>query len=296
MCTRGPMRYVDTPSLHTYNQVIVTVEEASVQPTTLSDAAAQYLETQKEKDVHAAQRELSRFVQWCGQDRQVSAILPIQVEEYSATLEYSGDGGAVRLAITKRFLNFLRKHGMTETRLASFARIRRNGKRRAAAQAKRVALESPKKITAEGHKKLLEDLDSLKAERSKIAEEIRQAASTGDFSENSPLDAAREHQGQTEARIRELESILQNAVIMDGSSVGMGSASISVGSRVVLQHLQTGKEISYLLVEPSEADPSSGKLSTASPVGQAVLDRSEGDQVEVVTPKGAVTYKVTGVG
>lgn len=274
----------------------MTVEEGSAAPTTLSDAVAQYLETQKEKDAHAAQRELSRFVQWCGRDRPVSAVLPIQVEEYSATLEYAGDGGTVRLAITKRFLNFLRKHGMTETRLASFARIRRNGKRRAAAQAKRVALEAPKQITPEGHKKLLEDLDSLKAERSKIADEIRRAASTGDFSENSPLDAAREHQGQTEARIRELESILKNAVIMDGSSAGVKGASIAVGSRVVLQHLQTGKEISYLLVEPSEADPSSGRLSTASPVGQAVLDRSEGDQVEVITPKGAVTYKVTQVG
>lgn len=273
----------------------MTVEQGSAAPTTLSDAAAQYLETQKEKDAHAAKRELSRFVQWCGQNRPVSAVLPIQVEEYSATLEYAGDGGTVRLAITKRFLNFLRKHGMTETRLASFARIRRNGKRRAAAQGKRVALE-PKKITPEGHKKLLEDLDSLKAERTKIADEIRQAASTGDFSENSPLDAAREHQGQTEARIRELESILKNAVIMDGSSPGIGGASIAVGSRVVLQHLQTGKEISYLLVEPSEADPSSGRLSTASPVGQAVLDHSEGDQVEVITPKGAVTYKVTQVG
>ena len=266
-----------------------------VQPTTLSDAAAQYLETQKEKDAHAAQRELSRFVQWCGPGRRVNAVLPIQIEEYSATLEYAGDGGTVRLAITKRFLNFLRKHGMTETRLASFARIRRNGKRRAAAQARRIASEAPKRITPEGHKKLLEDLDFLKAERGKIADEIRQAASTGDFSENSPLDAAREHQGQTEARIRELESILKNAVIMDGST-GTGSASISVGSRVALQHLQTGKEISYLLVEPSEADPSSGRLSTASPVGRAMLDRSEGDQVEVVTPKGAVTYKVTRVG
>ena len=274
----------------------MSVDEGLVQPTTLSNAAAQYLETQKEKDAYAAQRELSRFVQWCGRDRPVNAVLPIQVEEYSATLEYAGEGGSVRLAITKRFLNFLRKHGMTETRLASFARIRRNGKRRAAAQANRVVLEAPKKITPEGHKKLLEDLDSLKAERSKIADEIRQAASTGDFSENSPLDAAREHQGQTEARIRELESILKNSVIMDGSSAGVKSAFIGVGSRVALQHLQTGKEISYLLVEPSEADPSSGRLSTASPVGQAVLDHTEGDQVEVVTPKGAVTYKVTRVG
>ena len=267
---------------------------------TVADAVEKYLATNKEKDIPAAQRELSRFIQECGRysdgrDREVSSLQPIQVEEYSATSGHFGDEGAVRLAITKRFLAFLTKDGFTDSKLASFAKARRNGRKRALGKPRSGLLSEPKQFTAEGHSKLLSELEQLKAKRGNLAEAIREASSTGDVSENSPLDAAKEEQGQVESRIRDLEINLKDAIIMSESGKSGTKAAARLGSRVVLLHLDTDKKTEYLLVEPSEADPTTGKLSIASPVGQAVLNHTSGDKVDVTTPNGKVPYEVTKV-
>ncbi|PZC50903.1 MAG: Transcription elongation factor, GreA/GreB family [Chloroflexi bacterium] len=275
--------------------------EVTLDSVTVSDAAEQYLSTSKEKDIPSAQRELARFVQQCGKytdgrDREVSSLQPIQVEEYSATSGNFGDEGAVRLAITKRFLTFLNKDGLTNAKLASFAKARRNGRKRAGGKPRSGLLSAPKQFTAEGHSKLLAELEQLKAKRGNLAEAIREASSTGDVSENSPLDAVKEEQGQVESRIRDLEINLKDAIIMsDSVKSGKKAVSARLGSRVVLLQLDTAKKAEYLLVEPSEADPSAGKLSVASPVGQAVLNHVPGDKVNVTTPSGSVPYEVTKV-
>ena len=151
-------------------------------------------------------------------------------------------------------------------------------------------------ILLDTYKKEIAELEALKAERIDVVEEIRKAAATKDFSENAPLDAAREKQGQVETRIKILESTLEGAVLLEELKANGGNSSrIAIGSRVVLRHAQTKREVSYLLVEPQEADPSAGKLSVASPVGKAVLERTVGDEVEVATPGGAVQYVVAKV-
>lgn len=267
---------------------------------TVAEAVEKYLATGKEKEIQPAQRELSRFIQECGKysdgrDREVSSLQPIQVEEYSATSGHFGDEGVVRLAITKRFLIFLNKDGLTEAKLSSFAKARRNGRKRASGKPRSGLLSAPKQFTAEGHGKLLAELEQLKSKRGNLAEAIREASSTGDVSENSPLDAAKEEQGQVESRIRDLEINLKDAIIMSDSGKGGKQTSARLGSRVVLLQLNTDKKTEYLLVEPSEADPAAGKLSIASPVGQAVLNHVPGDKVDVTTPNGSIPYEVTKV-
>ena len=262
----------------------------------LGEAFSGYLEAQDDKDRQAVQQELARFIRWRGRDRTTNSLTPQDVEEYCGTLDDVGEESGLRLAITKKFLVYLHRQGWTNTNLAAHAKLRRAGRKASASQRRRQTVNSSQ-LTAEGHQRLQDELASLKSERVDMAEEIRLAAATKDFSENAPLDAAREHQGQVEARIRELEGILKGATILKETSAEKSAhARVGVGSRIVLRHALTGQEVSYLVVESSEADPAASKLSAASPVGKAVLARAVGDEIEVATPRGAVRYVVKKIG
>ncbi|MEE8442624.1 MAG: transcription elongation factor GreA [Dehalococcoidia bacterium] len=262
----------------------------------LVHAVTQYMEQSTKRNPDAIQEELSRFVRWCGRDRFISSLTPQMMEDYSGTLDGVGQQGSQRLTILKGFLIYLNSQSWTETNLATHAKLRRSGRK--APTSKRLLSSGPaSQLTSEGHQRLAAELAKLKGERANVAEEIRLAAATKDFSENAPLDAAREHQGQLEARVRELEGILEGAMILEESKGKAKAGSrIAIGSRVVLQQAQTGQKVSYLIVESSEADPTAGKLSAASPVGKAILDRAVGDEVAVATPRGAVRYRVAKVG
>ncbi|MCH7706605.1 MAG: transcription elongation factor GreA [Chloroflexi bacterium] len=261
----------------------------------LLQAVASYLESQAAQARQAAQQELSRFVRWCGADTATISLTPTVVEEYCGTLEGRGADGGERLTVTKGFLTYLYRQKLTGVNLAPHARLRRTAKRSSSAgQAPRPTTVT--QLTADGLQQLKSELEALKAERITVVEDIRKAAATKDFTENAPLDAAREKQGQVETRIKVLEATLEGAVLLEESMANGGNSSrIALGSRVVLRHAQTSREVSYLLVEPQEADPSAGKLSVASPVGKAVLERTVGDEVEVATPGGAVQYVVAKV-
>ena len=261
----------------------------------LLQAVADYMESQAAPARQAAHKELSRFVRWCGADTKTTSLSPTIVAEYCGTLEGRGDDGAQRLTVTKAFLTYLHRQELTGVNLAPHARLRRTVKRSSGVgQPKRAAAVT--QLTADGLKLLNSELEVLKAERINVTEEIRKAAATKDFSENAPLDAAREKQGQVETRIRVLEATLDGAVLLEESKANVGNSSrITIGSRVVLKHAKSKREVSYLLVEPQEADPSAGKLSVASPVGKAVLERAVGDEVEVTTPGGTVLYLVAKV-
>lgn len=261
----------------------------------LLQAVASYLESQAAEARQAAQQELSRFVRWCGAATVITSLTPTIVEEYCGTLASRGADSGERLLVTKAFLTFLYRQKWTGVNLATHARLRRTAKRSLKADQPQRST-SVTQLTAEGLQQLKSELEGLKVERITVVEDIRKAAATKDFSENAPLDAARERQGQVETRIKVLEATLEGAVLLEESKANGGNSSrIAIGSRVVLRHTQTSREVSYLLVESQEADPSAGKLSVASPVGKAVLERTVGDEVEVATPGGAVQYVVAKV-
>ena len=141
-------------------------------------------------------------------------------------------------------------------------------------------------ITESGQRELERELEELKSRRGEIADKIAAARDFGDLSENAEYDAAREAQGLLETRITEIETILQNASIIQ---VG-GSSTVTLGSTVELE--ANGKTVVYTVVGPVEADPLEGKVSNESPIGQALMGKAVGDTVTINTPKGELAYTV----
>ena len=141
-------------------------------------------------------------------------------------------------------------------------------------------------ITESGQRKLERELEELKSRRGEIADKIAAARDFGDLSENAEYDAAREAQGLLETRITEIETILQNASIIQAGS----SSTVVLGSTVELE--ANGKTVVYTVVGPVEADPLEGKVSNESPIGQALMGKAVGDTVTISTPKGELAYTV----
>jgi len=141
-------------------------------------------------------------------------------------------------------------------------------------------------ITAVGKKELEAEIEMLRGRRGEIADRIAEARDYGDLSENADYDTAREDQALVETRISEIEDILANAEIIKAKS----SSRISVGSTVELKC--NGKNFTYTLVGPVEADPLEGKISNESPIGEALMGKKVGDSVTITTPKTSLTYDV----
>ena len=141
-------------------------------------------------------------------------------------------------------------------------------------------------ITESGQRELERELEELKSQRGEIADKIAAARDFGDLSENAEYDAAREAQGLLETRITEIETILQNASIIQAGS----SSTVVLGSTVELE--ANDKTVVYTVVGPVEADPLEGKVSNESPIGQALMGKAVGDTVTISTPKGELAYAV----
>ena len=141
-------------------------------------------------------------------------------------------------------------------------------------------------ITESGQRELERELEELKSRRGEIADKIAAARDFGDLSENAEYDAAREAQGLLETRITEIETILQNASIIQAG----GSSTVTLGSTVELE--ANGRAVVYTVVGPVEADPLEGKVSNESPIGQALMGKAVGDMVTISTPKGELAYTV----
>ena len=148
------------------------------------------------------------------------------------------------------------------------------------------------KMSASGLKAMQDELEYLKTVRRKeLAEEIKEARSHGDLSENSEYDEAKNTQGLVENRITELEQMVKNAVIIDESELSVDS--VSVGTHVSIKMIGDDEAEEYDIVGRTEADPINGKISDESPVGHALLGRAVGAKTEVLLPTGhTVEYTV----
>ena len=255
----------------------------------LSDALSHYVAASMAKLDTYAHQELHRFARWMGRERVVDQVVPHDVARYAEEVAAAGGDIHGRLVPIKDFLTYLRQRGFSAHSLASHVKIPRSSRPPSA-----IAKGGPDVIhmTPEGHGSLERELTQLKGQRKQVAEVIRTAAADKDFRENSPLEAAREDQGKMEARIREIEGILHRAVIMGPTERGKG---VQVGSEVVLQDVNTGQQFRYRLVDSSETDPASGKISVSSPVGKAAVGCTEGDEIDVTAPRGVLRYRVVGV-
>ncbi len=145
--------------------------------------------------------------------------------------------------------------------------------------------------TAEGLKKLREELDQLKSiERPKASQAIAEARDKGDLSENAEYDAAKEAQGMLEMRIAKLEEVVANARLIDESNLDI--SKVLVLSKVKIKNQQNGMEMNYTLVAESEADLKSGKISVTSPIGKGLLGKSVGQIAEITVPNGKLNFEV----
>lgn len=143
--------------------------------------------------------------------------------------------------------------------------------------------------TQQGYQELVDELHYLKHEkREKIKNDIAVARSFGDLSENSEYDEARNEQAKNEARIKELEELLENAVILDESNID--TSVVSLGATVKVSSPMG--EVVYDLVGSNESNPMEGKISDQSPIGAALIGKRAGDTVSVETPGGSIEMKV----
>lgn len=145
--------------------------------------------------------------------------------------------------------------------------------------------------TAEGLKKLKEELDHLKSiDRPKASQDIADARDKGDLSENAEYDAAKEAQGLLEMRISKMEEVYANARLIDESQLDLSKALVL--SKVKIKNQTNGMEMTYTLVAESEADLKSGKISVTSPIGKGLLGKSVGEIAEITVPNGVLKFEV----
>lgn len=146
-------------------------------------------------------------------------------------------------------------------------------------------------LTAEGYKKLKDELDQMRSvERPAISAAIAEARDKGDLSENAEYDAAREAQGMLEMRIAKLDETISNARIIDESKID--KSKVQILSRVTLLNHNTQKEVVYTLVAEHEANLREGKLAIGTPIAKALLGHKKGDRVEVIVPAGTINFEI----
>lgn len=145
--------------------------------------------------------------------------------------------------------------------------------------------------TEEGLQKIKEELNRLKfEERKNIAQQIAEAREKGDLSENAEYKAALEAQEHLEARIAELENLMQNARVVDSNQVS--TERVSLFTRVKIKNHNTKAVLEYLLVTENEANVSKGKISATSPIGKCLIGKCVGDIVEVQVPAGLLKLEI----
>lgn len=238
-----------------------------------------------------AQPEIAKFVRWVGGEREVGSLTASEIGEFSDAIasRTSSAGASERAAHVKQYLAYLKKKGIIAVNLAQHLRLRKS---RTAVSVSRSRRDSSRvvRLTRSGFNDLNKKLADLQDERLRLVDEIHKAAADKDVRENAPLEAARESQGMVMARIAELEATLKASVIIDDNTPDR--KTVRIGSTVKLKDAASGRVTGYQLVEPNEANPLTGKISIASPVGAAILGRDSGEEVNVQTPRGEQAYRI----
>jgi transcription elongation factor GreA len=145
-------------------------------------------------------------------------------------------------------------------------------------------------LTLQGREQLERELHNLvEYQRPEIAQKLKEAVAQGDLKENADYHDAKERQGFIEGRIQELEVKLRTAVIIEHDE---NSDIVQIGHTVTIREDGTKDDETYTIVGAAEAQPTEGKISNESPIGQALLGRKKGDKVMVQTPGGKIKFKI----
>jgi len=144
-------------------------------------------------------------------------------------------------------------------------------------------------LTEEGLKSIQDELEYLKlTKRPEVINALKEARALGDLSENAEYDAARAEQATVEAKIVELESMIEHAVIIKE----VKTDKVSIGNSVKIEYVGDGDTEEYSIVGSKEADPFNNKISNESPIAQAIIGKKAGEIVTVASPNGEYQVKI----
>ena len=147
-------------------------------------------------------------------------------------------------------------------------------------------------LTQEGLDELKKELDELiQVKRPEVINALKDARAQGDLSENAEYDAARQEQAVVESRIKELETMLERAVVITKVDTDV----VSIGTRVTLEYVDDDDTEEYSIVGSSEADPFSNKISNESPIAKAIMGLKVGSTVSVDSPNGKYDVKILAI-
>lgn len=261
---------------------------------TMGEVVALFIATMNQAERATNALEVNRFSWWFGSDRFFNELSAMDIEKYQDSVIAVGAPLSQRLGPVKEFLSFCQGEKLLENNLAKYVRVPRKN-RKADEPRPDPQLVNPDaiKLSAEGLQRLRDELHQLTTvERLKVSRELHDARLDKDIRENAGFDAAKQHQGLVEARIRELEAVLARAEISQDTA---NKDKASLGSKVVVIDIGRGNTSTYTLVDSREANLRERKISVASPVGKALLDRSVGDEVDITTPGGVVRYRISSI-
>jgi len=254
----------------------------------LGEAATRFLASLSSEERGASQQEVYRFVRWYGWERPLGGLTAPEVANYAERLSLSDTNYMKKLELIRAFLIYAKKEGWSKANLA--AQLKAKKGKTLCRHSSRRGLPQTVSLTQQGYAELKTELDTLKNKRLEAIDEMRRAAADKDFRENAPLEAAREQRGHIEGRIEKLEGTLKSATIIDREQ--KATLKVGIGNSVTLLDLASGEELHYTIVSPREVDPTQGKISSASPIGRALIGQGQGKVVEVIAPAGKLRYQV----
>ena len=147
-------------------------------------------------------------------------------------------------------------------------------------------------LTKNGIAEIAAELDDLKQNvRPEVIQQIKEARAQGDLSENAEYHAARDRQGHVEARIKELEYLLDNATIIEEGK----SDVVKVGSTVEIKYIEDGEIETYSIVGSTEADPFENKISNESPIAKGIMGKKKGAKVSIESPNGSYEIELVSI-
>ena len=156
-----------------------------------------------------------------------------------------------------------------------------------------MATDSRYRMSQERLEELKQELEYLQTVREKeVSEQIKEARSFGDLSENSEYDEAKTEQGKLYSKIAELKDLVENAVILEAAHTGR---AVVMGSRVTVREQSENETETYEIVGSQEADPIHGRISDESPLGRSLMGHMKGDNVTFEAPMGVLHYVIVNV-
>lgn len=258
----------------------------------LGEAASRFLASLPPGEGEISQQVIYQFVRWYGRERSLAGLTAPEIANYAQRISSSDTDSTKKLDLIRAFLVYSKKEEWIKNNLTIHLKAKK-AKPRATSRSRQAQAETIS-LTQRGYDEMGKELAALKSKRLQAIDEMRRAAADKDFRENAPLDAAREQRSHLERRIRELEEALKSVIIIGDKA--KATPKVGIGASIVLLDLVSGEELHYTMVSPKEVDLARGKISSASPIGKAILGRGRGDVIEITVPAGRLRYRIEKVG